>query len=567
MRQFTAKLLDIRLGLFLLFILIYLLPLNLRQLGVPDEMRYGEIAREMIASGDYVTPRLDGLRYFEKPAGGHVLNAAAMKLFGETNFAVRLMSTLATGLSAWAIYLLAMHLRGKETAFLSAFIFLTCGLVMGIGTYSVLDSMFSCLTTLALCFLYPALDSSPRKKAGLLAMAGLATGGAFLVKGFIAWAVPVVVIVPYLLLRRQWKQLFVLPWIPAITALTVALPWSLAIAEKEPDFWRYFFWEENIRRFFSHGHAQHANPFWYFIPVFLAGAIPWCLIAPLPLRNLLRQRIREPQLQFILCWLIMPFLFFSASSGKLGTYILPCFAPFAILLGQALHDHAEHMASPRSMKIGIVVMGTIVCLALCALPVVATLNSMHLFPAMDAHYALKMAGLLMGLGAALALVIGAFRSVAASRKSILLGLSAAAIFVTVQACAPTEVDPSLGIQAFLKSEQRHIDPDTILVGNPKTIQALCYVYKRDDIYLTKGSGELTYGLSFPDAKNRCLEIHQLKALISQRGSRRVVLVLHASPSDSIRAQLPLPTYQRQWLKIWFVVYEPLMAGMPTESQG
>ena len=87
-------------GLIALFFCVYLLPLNSRQLAIPDEMRYGEISREMLASGDFVVPRLNGLRYFEKPAGGHILNAAAMAVFGETNFAVRLMSALAIALAA-----------------------------------------------------------------------------------------------------------------------------------------------------------------------------------------------------------------------------------------------------------------------------------------------------------------------------------------------------------------------------------------------------------------------------------------------------------------------------------
>ena len=95
---------------------IYLLPLNIRQLSIPDEMRYGEIAREMLDSGDYVTPRLNGLRYFEKPAGGHALNAAAMTVFGETNFGVRFMSALAVGLGALGIFLLMKRETDQVTA-------------------------------------------------------------------------------------------------------------------------------------------------------------------------------------------------------------------------------------------------------------------------------------------------------------------------------------------------------------------------------------------------------------------------------------------------------------------
>lgn len=551
-------------GLVLLFALVYLLPLNLRQLSVPDEMRYGEIAREMLATGDFITPRLNGLRYFEKPAGGHVLNAGAMAVFGETNFSVRLMSALATGLGAWALFLLMKREYGSKTATLGAFIFLTCGEVMGVGTFSVLDSMVTGFITLTLCSLYFALNAEGKKRVGLLALTGLFAGGAFLVKGFIALAVPVVVIVPYLLIRKEWKQLFILPWIPLAAALVVSLPWCLAIAAKEPDFWHYFFWEEHIRRFFSQKHAQHDAPFWYFIPVLLAGAIPWTLIAPLPLRDLIRNRIKEPLILFGLCWLIAPFLFFSASSGKLGTYILPCFAPFALLLARALTDRFERQENNRYPQAGLLIFSGILVLALIALLVIGGLNAFGLLPPLDPHFPLKFIGLLIGFSGALSLIIKAIKTSDSLRKTVLLGLSAVAVFVVAQIGTPSEISTGLGIQHFLESEQSHIDPDTILIGNPKTTHALCYVYKRDDVYLFRGKSEFAYGLSYPDSEDRYLEVPQLQSLLNQRGHHRVVLCIKSPKNDRRRAELPLPAYQRQWLKIWFAVYEPLTPEAPKD---
>lgn len=555
---------NIGIGLFLLFLFIYIPSISFRQLGVPDEMRYGEIAREMLATGNFVVPHLNGLRYFEKPAGGHVLNAAAMAIFGETNFAVRLMSALATGLGAWALFLLVRREKDQETAGLSALIFLTCAIVMGVGTYSVLDSMVTGFITLTLCSFYAALQTVSKKKIAFLALAGGFAGGAFLIKGFIALAVPVVVIVPYLLLQRQWKQLFILPWIPLITALAVSLPWCLAIAAKEPDFWHYFFWEEHIRRFFSHGHAQHANPFWYFIPVFIGGALPWILIAPLPLRNLIRTRLKEPLIQFGLCWLIFPFLFFSASSGKLGTYILPCFAPFALLLAIALSDRFEKQSSDRAITVGSIIFAIIPGLALVALPVIIGLNALGLLPPLDHHVGLKFSGLFIGLGITLYLALQAIKRKKEQHKVTFLGCSMAVLFVTIQLCVPTEISNSLGIQGFLTSEQKQVTSDTILVANPKTVHAACYVYQRDDIYLFRGKGELTYGLSYPDAEHRYLETPDLQTLLRQRGNHRVVIVMKSKPADPLRAQLPKPYYQRQWLKIWFAVYEPLTPNTAEE---
>ncbi|MBN2686102.1 MAG: phospholipid carrier-dependent glycosyltransferase [Pontiellaceae bacterium] len=543
-------------GLLLFFAVVYLLPLGVRQLGVPDEMRYGEIAREMNASGDYVSPHLNGLRYFEKPAGGHVLNAIAMKLFGETNFSVRLMSALFAGISAWALYRLMRRKYAAEVSAMAALILLSCAEFMGVGTYSVLDSMVTGFITLTLCCFYPALSARGLKQAGWLALAGAFAGGAFLIKGFIAFAVPVVVIIPYLLLEKRWKDLLILPWLPLLSAVVVSLPWSLAVAARESDFWNYFFWEEHINRFFSQEHAQHENPFWYFIPVFIGGTIPWIFAAFRPLRELLRRRFSEPLIRFGLCWLIMPFLFFSASSGKLGTYILPCFPGFALLLAVALAESMERERTVRAINLAIYGFGALLALLWLTLPVVVVLNAMGRLPELDAHVGLKFIGIFIGLSAALIALFFGKRSAEPLRKIWMLATASAALFITVTLCLPTEVSPALGIQGFLKSEADHVKPTTILVGDPKTAHAMCYVYKRDDVYLFSRMGEFDYGLSYPDSQQRFIDSYSLGDFILQRGAHRVVVCIKSRPNDPIRAQLPKPSYQHQWLKIWFAVYEP-----------
>lgn len=544
------------LGLIGLFVCVYLLPLNARSLAIPDEMRYGEMAREMIESGNFIVPHLNGLRYFEKPAGGHILNACAMLAFGETNFAVRFMSALATALSAFAVFLLLRRSYSSQTGLLAAFIFLTCAEVLGVGTFSVLDSMLSCCVTLSIGCFFLAMQASGKKRIAWLALAGVFAGGAFLVKGFIAFAVPVVVIGPYLALRRQWKELFTLTWIPLAVAALVSLPWSLAIASQEPDFWRYFFWEEHIRRYFSPGGGQHKFPFWFFVPVFIGGTLPWCFIGPVPIRDMIRQRRSEPLIQFALLWMIMPFLFFSCSSGKLGTYILPCFAPFAILMAIALTDRFESHHANRSLQTGSLLMFLTVVLSIMTTLVIAALYAMEKIPPLDVHYIAKTIGWLIGLSVALVFAIDGYRSSSGRRKSIMLGLTTAAIFVTGSLCVPNDVSSNLGIQEVLDSERHHIESDTLIVANTKTMHAVCYVYKRNDVFLFNDRGEVAYGLSYPEAEDRYLEISALQSLIESRGSQRLVMVVGSSPDDAFRNDLPAPDYQRQWQNIWYAVYEP-----------
>ena len=190
-------------ALIILYLLVYIMPLGSRPMVVPDEMRYGEIASEMIASGDWIVPRLMEFRYFEKPVLGHWLNAVSMMAFGENRFGARFASAASVGLAALALFLLVRRERDAETGVLAAFILLTCAEVHFLGTYSALDSMVTSFITLSRCCFYPALSATGRRKAGWLFLTGIFVGCAFLVKGFLSIAIPVMVIAPFLLLQKR----------------------------------------------------------------------------------------------------------------------------------------------------------------------------------------------------------------------------------------------------------------------------------------------------------------------------------------------------------------------------
>ncbi|MEJ2658038.1 MAG: phospholipid carrier-dependent glycosyltransferase, partial [Desulfobacterales bacterium] len=131
-----------------IFLLLYIVPLGIRPIVIPDESRYAEIPREMIASGDWIVPILNGLRYFEKPVLGYWLNALAIELFGENAFAVRFPSAAATGISAFIIFLFIRRFSGDIiVATFAALIFLTTFIVYGIGTFNILDSMLAVFVT------------------------------------------------------------------------------------------------------------------------------------------------------------------------------------------------------------------------------------------------------------------------------------------------------------------------------------------------------------------------------------------------------------------------------------
>jgi 4-amino-4-deoxy-L-arabinose transferase len=152
---------------------------------------------------------------------------------------------------------------------------LTCVEVALVGTTAVLDALFALALTGSLAALFAASEAAPgAARQGWLALAGMACGAAFLTKGFLAFAIPIAVVVPYLIWSRRRRDLVRLPWTPLVVALLVAAPWAIAIAHAEPDFWHQFVVNEHLRRF-AGASPQHPAPFWYLLPVLAGGALPW----------------------------------------------------------------------------------------------------------------------------------------------------------------------------------------------------------------------------------------------------------------------------------------------------
>jgi 4-amino-4-deoxy-L-arabinose transferase len=270
-----------------LFCLVYLLPLGIRPMTIPDESRYGEIPREMIHSGDWVVPKLNGLRYFEKPVLGYWINAVSISLLGETRFAVRLPTALAAGFTAFMLFLLCRRFaKDPVSGILAAGIYLTFLLVFALGIINILDSLLTLFLTGALVFFFLGHQAkNPKSRAVFLAVFGGCCALAFMVKGFLAFAVPVITILPFLLWEGRFREFLKDMWIPLLAALVVASPWCVLIHLREGDFWHYFFFVEHIKRFFSPIAGQHPEPFWYFLPILAGGMLPWFFVVPAALRG------------------------------------------------------------------------------------------------------------------------------------------------------------------------------------------------------------------------------------------------------------------------------------------
>jgi 4-amino-4-deoxy-L-arabinose transferase len=528
-----------------LFICIYLLPLGIRPLMEPDETRYGEIPREMISSGNWISPHLNGLRYFEKPPLGYWLNGASILTFGENGFAIRLPSALSVGLSALLIMLLIRQACPRDEIWagpIAALVFLTSLEVPVVGTFGVLDSMLAAALTLTMVcfFLASQAEHGSSRRRWFLIAAGIGCGLAFLIKGFLALVVPALTMGAYLVWQRRWRDLVGLAWLPLIVATLTALPWGLTIHRQEPDFWNFFFWNEHVRRFLGGTQeAQHPESFWYFFAAAPAMFLPWTFLLPaagIGLRTSIQGHENKQLIQFCLAWFCLPFLFFSFSSGKLLTYILPCFPPFAILVSIGLLSLLRaNRFRPFQIGAGVAVF------IFGLLPLAFLLIQFTGLGGIITPYAKTWQGLLAiaGLLVMTLLPLAASRAQNWSKKIILFGLSPALLLCVAPSLMPDQTIEGKSPGALLLEHKKEVNADTVILSDETSLRAACWYLQRADILLVNDAGEVTYGLGYKDAEGRLLPLTQIRAkILAHQGN--IILIARARNYRQWIPQLPNP---------------------------
>ncbi len=330
--------------LLLLLVALWFGFLELRGLYFPDEGRYAEIPREMLASGDWVTPRLNGIPYFEKPPLQYWVTAAIFAFAGEDEWTPRLGPAIAGFLAVLAVWGTARHLYSRRAAWMAAAVLGgSCGYFLA-NQFVTLDVTLTALLTAALCaFLVGQNDAATaRGRRMWMYLAWILCGLAFLAKGAIAIVLPGLAIAVYLLVARDWRLVGRLhPAAGLLLVAAVVVPWLVAVESRNPGFLHFFFVEEHWERFIQPSH-QRTGPVWYFIPIGALFLMPW-LPALLRVRDSqLRPRSTTPRFdagRFAWCWTVAVFVFFSLSSSKLPPYILPALAGVALAAAPTLAQH------------------------------------------------------------------------------------------------------------------------------------------------------------------------------------------------------------------------------------
>ncbi len=304
----------------------------------PDEGRNAEKAREMLDSGDWITPHYDTLTCLDKPAAFFWLVAASFKAFGLSEWAARFPSALTALATSLLVWFLARQMSDDRTGLRAGLIWATSPLVIIFARNVIFDMPLTFFVTLAMASYWLA-EAEDFKHPWWDAVFFAAMGIAAITKGPVGFLLPLLSISAYLAVRGRLRDMRKLRWgLGVAVFLASALPWFVAVSVRNPDFPKYAFWQESLLRFAT-GQAHRSGGPLYYVPVFLAGFLPWSFFLLFAGWNRLRawrelrREDHKPHL-FLLAWVAVIFVFFSISRSKLPGYFLPATIPLSILMAQ-----------------------------------------------------------------------------------------------------------------------------------------------------------------------------------------------------------------------------------------
>ncbi len=340
-----------------------------RPLSNPDEGRYTEIPREMAVSGDFVTPRLNGVKYFEKPPLVYWLSALTIRQFGVSEFTGRIWGALFAALGILLSYIAGRVIYGRVAGIWAAVVLATTLLYYVMSQIILLD-MAVAVTMSGSLFAFILAMREPRGWRrfwlfmafyGFMALATLS-------KGLIGIAIPGAILFLWTLLLNRWRPLWPFyPWVGTVLLLAVAGPWHYFAAKANHDFLSFYFIHEHWERFTTKIHGRY-EPWWFFLPIFVGGLFPWVFFSGEAVRKSLvggwKERKNHSEAWFLVIWVVFTIAFFSKSQSKLVPYILPVFPACAVLLGNAM---AGIWRNPATQKLRAVFWAVVVVFVIIAL--------------------------------------------------------------------------------------------------------------------------------------------------------------------------------------------------------
>jgi 4-amino-4-deoxy-L-arabinose transferase-like glycosyltransferase len=471
--------------LALLLIALYFFDLGERPFATPDEGRYVEIPREMVATGNWVTPRLNGVKYFEKPPLFYWLQATVQKYVGLNEVTMRLCTVLFALLGLGATYLFCRRYLTRQTSLNATLILGSSVLYFSLSRLIILDMPVSILNTLGMFAFYRGFHASSLVARRLWFYAfALSCALGVLVKGIMCLALMGPVIVAWLTLMGGWAHLR--PFYPLSTMLVfvaVAAPWHVMAALENPEFLHKYFVVEHLLRYTTTVHMRY-QPFWYFVPVILLGMLPWQGLLFTTLAKA-RQSFKASRLHsFLWLWAAWVLLFFSFSNSKLIPYILPLFPPLSILMALAF-ERADVYKLSVSSSLMFLVIGAGLLMAELFFPELKTdKQTLGLY--------LQFLAVVMILGAAL---VFEYRRRGGQKLFHCMLLLQVVVALTLIKAAPSLQRPT--VKPFAAYINAHKSPGDRIVSFMSYYQDLP-VYVGQTVTVVEAKGELEFGTQVED---------------------------------------------------------------------
>jgi 4-amino-4-deoxy-L-arabinose transferase-like glycosyltransferase len=517
----ALKLLAVHL-LLLLILSCFFLFLNLGSYSLkePDEGRYAEIPREMVETGDYIVPRLNYVRYFEKPPLHYWMTALSYHALGISEWSFRLPNALAALFCVLALYFSTRKWFTARTAFTSAVILLSSFGFFAMGRIITIDMLFTCLLFISLLAFYGYYREKRMGSCylfyGCLALSTLA-------KGPVALILVGLTIIIFLVAERNvafLKDLLRLKGLLLYGCITV--PWFIAIALTEKEFLWFFFVDQHFLRFLTAKHKR-SGPLYYFIPVLLGGMFPWSLLIPRSIVAL--WHVKELRLFFI--WSLVAFVFFSLSGSKLPPYMLPVFPAISVILGYFFcnrwNDHITWLGEIALYQLCFAVLCLTGLLAASGkLPGLLDLSPKIIDILRETR------GLSLGVSILSAVMLLLFCAKNMRRfKTVFVGLVAFSLVIIVLLMLHARVIDSLNTAKELAHtiNQQKAKAEVVVVNYGSFDETLPF-YIRQRVLIASYQGELAMGATYPDTKDFFLSPEAFVTLFNS--GKQVLAVLKES---------------------------------------
>lgn len=363
--------------------IFYALWIGGHALFTPDEGRYSEVAREMVVTGDYITPRLNGVAFLDKPVFYYWLQASAIHLFGLKEWALRFWPALIGILGCVMTYFTGRTLFTRRTGILAAIILATSPLYYGAAHYANLDLEVAVLISITLFFSMLGLHSTNKSSRNLFfILAYIFCGLSALTKGLIGIAFPAIIIGLWIALLNRWsviKQMRLITGLVIFLAITV--PWYYLVQQANPEFLHFFFITQQVSRFLTHGDYNNKTALWFYAPIVLAGLFPWSIFVIQAIikktKAVWNNRQNHSAELFLLLWFVIIFTFFSIPKSKTVGYIIPIFPALALIIGQYLDEALGKTLTTKGFKIGtgiFIILSFLITIAAIVAPHIPTLK-------------------------------------------------------------------------------------------------------------------------------------------------------------------------------------------------